>query len=264
MRLFYEKFNELIAGKQPFVMVTLVDTIGSAPQEPGAKMLVTTAGLYFGTVGGGKVENRAIQEAQALLQERPQKPTRFVQWNLSTDIGMTCGGSVKYYFEAFHFNQWPIVIFGAGHVAQALIQLLLTLDCRIICIDPRSDWLAKLPENAQLEKIHAEDMPSQVKAIPPDAYVLLMTMGHSTDKPILLEILNHREFPYIGVIGSRAKAVRLRQDVSDAGLPEACQTLFHCPIGLDLGSSHPPEIAISVAAQLLQVRDKGRSQERNI
>ena len=81
-----------------------------------------------------------------------------------------------------------------------------------------------------------------------------MTMGHTTDKPILIEILRTRTFPYLGVIGSNAKAKRLRQDILDAGLGEAMTRAFFCPIGLEIGSNHPQEIAISVAAQLLKVR----------
>jgi len=83
-----------------------------------------------------------------------------------------------------------------------------------------------------------------------------MTMGHTTDKPILLEILRTRRFPYLGVIGSNAKAKRLRQDIEAAGLPEELQRAFFCPVGLTLGSDAPHEIAISIAAQMLQVRDE--------
>jgi xanthine dehydrogenase accessory factor len=85
-----------------------------------------------------------------------------------------------------------------------------------------------------------------------------MTMGHSTDKPILLEILRTRTFPYLGVIGSRAKANILYRDVEEAGLPKEATEKFHCPIGLDLGTNHPYEIALSTVAQLIEVRDRKR------
>jgi xanthine dehydrogenase accessory factor len=87
-----------------------------------------------------------------------------------------------------------------------------------------------------------------------------MSMGHTTDKPILIEILRTRKFPYLGVIGSNSKATRLRQDIADAGLPEEAQRAFFCPIGLSIGSDAPQEIAVSVVAQLLQERDKLRGQ----
>jgi xanthine dehydrogenase accessory factor len=108
-----------------------------------------------------------------------------------------------------------------------------------------------------LRVVHASDMPSEVARIPENAFVLLMTMGHTTDRPILIEILRTRKFPYLGVIGSNAKAKRLRQDILDAGLPEEMTKAFFCPVGLDLGSNHPHEIAIAVAAQMLQLRKPG-------
>ncbi|HKR66790.1 MAG TPA: xanthine dehydrogenase accessory protein XdhC [Thermoanaerobaculia bacterium] len=252
----FEQQADLVARHEPFVTVTVVDTLGSTPQDRGAKMLVTRVGRVAGTVGGGKIEARCIDEAKKLL-EGGDANTKFVQWSLEKDIGMTCGGIVRVYFEAFNVARWKIVVFGAGHVANALVSILEKLDCRITCIDPREEWLARLPESPKLTKILSSDMPSEVAKIPDDAFVVLMTMGHTTDKPILIEILRTRTFPYLGVIGSNAKAKRLRQDVLAAGLDEEKTRAFFCPVGLDLGSNHPQEIAISVAAQMLQLRPRG-------
>lgn len=251
---FFEAQNDLLATNTPFVAVTVVDTLGSTPQDGGAKMLVTREGRVHGTVGGGKIEVRCIEEARALLADPGAPKTRFVQWSLEKDIGMTCGGIVRVYFEAFNVTRWNIVVFGAGHVANALVGLLEHLDCRITCIDPREEWLARLPESPKLTKVLAPDMPSRVASIPDGSFVVLMTMGHTTDKPILIEILRTRTFPYLGVIGSNAKAKRLRQDVLDAGLPPEATKAFFCPVGLELGTNHPQEIAISIAAQMLMVR----------
>lgn len=169
---------------------------------------------------------------------------------------MSCGGIVKLYFEAFHSKTWKIAVFGAGHVANALIPMLLSLDCQVQCIDPRPLWLNKLPKSHKLTLTHAADMPSEVQNLDADTFVVLMTMGHGTDLPILLEILRTKQFPYLGVIGSRVKAVRLKKDIEEANLPASCKDAFYCPIGLDLGNNHPHEIAISVAAQLIQERDR--------
>jgi xanthine dehydrogenase accessory factor len=254
MTTFFEAFNDLTASGAPFVAVTVVDTVGSTPQDRGAKMLVNETGRVFGTVGGGKIEARCIDEALRLLRENDAPKTRFYQWSLEKDIGMTCGGIVRVYFEAFNVTRWNIVVFGAGHVAAALMDVLLKLDCRITCIDPREEWIARLPTSPKLTKIQTPDMPSMVAQIPEHSYVLLMTMGHTTDKPILIEILRTRTFPYLGVIGSNAKAKRLRQDIVDAGLPQEMTKAFFCPVGLELGSNHPQEIAIAIAAQMLQIR----------
>lgn len=254
---YYAKVNELLASATPFVSVIVVDSTGSVPGETGTKMLVTHGGWHYGTVGGGKLEKKAIDESLRLLAESPAKRAHhFVNWSLQKDVGMTCGGLVKLYFETHIAKTWRIVVFGAGHVANAVINLLMTLECSITCIDPRQEWLDKLPNSAKLTKVLEPNMPSLVDKIADDAFVLLITMGHSTDSPILTEILRSREFPYLGVIGSEAKAIRLRQDIEKAGLPEECQTAFFCPMGLSLGSNHPGEIAVSIVSQLLQERDR--------
>jgi xanthine dehydrogenase accessory factor len=254
---YYNRLNQLIQEQTPFVAVIMVDANGSVPQEIGAKMLVTKSGHDFGTVGGGKVETKAIEEAKLLLANGSSKTTQFVNWSLSRDVGMTCGGQVKLYFETYNHNQWQVTVFGAGHVANALINLLVKLECKIVCYDPRQEWLDKLPDSPKLTPVLSPDMPSRVAEVSDDSYVCLITMGHSTDKPILLEILRqNRKFPYLGVIGSDAKAARLYKDIEEAGLPASSREKFYCPMGLDFGSNHPQEIAISIIGQLLQQRDK--------
>ncbi len=146
---YVEKLAELSAAARPFASVTLVQAIGSTPQDTGTKMLVDDSGLVFGTVGGGRVENQAIQFAQKMLADGAAQTCQLVEWNLQRDVGMTCGGVVKLFFEAYNFRDWRIVIFGAGHVAQALVRCLLLLECRVVCIDQREEWLAKMPQVAQ-------------------------------------------------------------------------------------------------------------------
>jgi xanthine dehydrogenase accessory factor len=248
------------------------------------------------------IEAKAIAAAVAMLSHDGGRPgggeatgwegrrhegegggARFVEWNLQTDVGMTCGGVVRLFFERYNVAAWPVVIFGAGHCAQALVRLLLTLRCQVTVIDPRPEWLAKLPAagadaaagSGRLHAIHADrPMASYVPDLPRRAFVLLMTMGHSSDQPILIDILKTRGgmagqpaagdrggphgFPYVGVIGSAAKAGALKRGLLAAGIPEADATPGHrylCPIGLPLGTNDPAEIAVSVAAQLLAWRD---------
>lgn len=236
----------------PLVVVTLVETKGSTPADVGAKMLVTTAGLDAGTVGGGRVEAKAIEYAQAMLADGAS--CQSVDWSLKADVGMTCGGRVRLFFEPVGVATWPIVVFGAGHVTQALARLLVALPCQLTCIDPRGDWLAQLPDGVR--RVETPDPPAEVDRLPQSAFVLCMTRGHRSDLPVLERLLkSDREFPYLGVIGSRAKAAVLRKDLTEAGVPADRQG-FHCPIGMPIGSNHPAEIAVSIAAQLLAIRDE--------
>jgi xanthine dehydrogenase accessory factor len=279
MANYWEHLQQLVSEGNPFVAVTLVDVVASAPAPAGAKMLVTERGLQFGTIGGGKLELKALAEAQAMLaggetrsaggggcgadgaaEGGPTVGSKFVEWNLQRDVGMTCGGAVRLYFEAYNVAAWRIVVFGAGHCSQALVRLLLSLRCQVTVIDPRPEWLAKLPatEDGRLRQVRAVGpMEGHVKELPKGAYVVLMTMGHASDQPVLIEILKSRpaEFPYIGVIGSKAKAAALRRGVLAAGVPEERLDGYCCPIGLPIGTNDPAEIAVSVAAQLLEKRD---------
>ncbi len=256
MHNYAKQLSKLIQEDIPFVSVTIVKTIGSTPQSPGSKMLVTHDGLYWGTIGGSALERRAIEEAQKLLCSNSRRTiASFVTWSLVKDLGMPCGGIVRLFLETYNMKSWKIVIFGAGHVANAVITLLTKLNCWITCIDQRPQWLAKLPDSPQLTTVRTENMASVATALERDSFVLVLTSGYETDAAILLELLKGGPFPYIGVIGGQAKAVRLKQDVQNAGLSKSSQHSFFCPAGLNLGTKDPEEIAISIVAQLIQMRD---------
>jgi xanthine dehydrogenase accessory factor len=252
----YEHLVSLEHEGRPFVLVTLVESLGSTPQDAAAKMLVTGEGLYSGTVGGGKVEAAALKLAAEILGKGDGRPS-FVSWTLKGDVGMTCGGSVKFYFEP-HFGPgpWDIAVFGAGHVAQALIPVLTPLPCKVTCVDTRAEWLDRLPRAPNLRVIHSDSPESLVPSLPDNTFLLVMTMGHATDRPILRRALTERNFPFIGVIGSDSKAKILRDELVAEGVTPEQASRFHCPVGLDFGSNHPHEIALSIAGQVLSERDR--------
>ncbi|MEX1118900.1 MAG: xanthine dehydrogenase accessory protein XdhC [Terrimicrobiaceae bacterium] len=243
---------DLARAGTSFVCVTLASARGSVPQEVGAKLLVTRAGAFLGTVGGGRVEAAAIRFAGDLMKDPGSQPCHLVEWNLQKDIGMTCGGVVGFLFEVFHQHTWQVVIFGAGHVSQALCRVLSALDCRVSVYDDRPEFLALVPSSLNIETHRSSPLENAVGDLPEGSYVVVMTRGHRTDKPILERCLLDRNFPYLGVIGSQSKAAVLRKELREAGVAD--EAAFRCPIGLPLGKDTPEEIAISIAAELLQVR----------
>jgi xanthine dehydrogenase accessory factor len=237
-----------------FVCVTLAEARGSVPQESGAKMLVTGEGRVCGTIGGGRVEEAAIKHARELLSSRPEISCELIEWNLQRDIGMTCGGVVKFFFEVFRPCSWPIAIFGAGHVAQALVHILASLSCRVTVFDTRPEMLSQLTQASNVKARLFEPLEDGVREIPEGAFVVVMTQGHRTDKPVLERILKTRSFPYLGAIGSASKAAVLRRELRESGVEGDLTQTFRCPIGLPLGRDTPEEIAISIAAEMLEVR----------
>lgn len=253
---FLSALTHLKESTKSFVVITLVKQIGSSPQEVGARAIVSSEGLEYGTVGGGKVENRAIQEAQRMIREKERY--LFTDWNLQRDIGMTCGGVVSFFFELFEKEHpFHVTVFGAGHIAQELVRLLLKLDCKILCIDPRQEWIDKLPSSPKLTVRRTDTMAEEVSKIPSKSFVTVMTMGHGTDLPILVETMKQRDrFVYVGNVGSQQKYLRLKSDLQHAGIDEETVGRFYCPMGEDFGGNAPIEIAFSIVAQILRTRDE--------
>jgi xanthine dehydrogenase accessory factor len=251
--------NLEVAGT-PFVMVTLVSSRGHAPQDPGAKALVTAEGLQAGTVGGGKVEARAIAYARELLAAVAETPTPtptpvLVTWNLQKDIGMTCGGEVTYLFEVQRRDRWKVLVFGAGHVSQALVRALLPLEVQVTCTDSRGDWIEKLPSAPNLQTLRLDSPESMVAGSSGSEFFVVITQGHATDVPVLEAIF--RRFPsprYVGVIGSETKGLKIKAELRARGVSEESLSVLRIPIGLPLGSNHPGEIAVSILAEMIQVR----------
>jgi xanthine dehydrogenase accessory factor len=249
----FEDLSLFEQKKMSYALVTLLDTRGGAPQDPGAKMLVSPGGHESGTVGGGKIELYAINEAKNFLKNKQKKPV-IQTLNLQTDIGMTCGGEVTLLFELFNSEVLDVVIFGAGHVAQALCEVLKFLSFRVTCVDSRKDWLEKLPSyvNAQ----HLSEPKDFVEKCSPESFFISMTMGHAFDLPVLKSIFEYfPEAGYVGVIGSETKGRVLKNDLLKAGVAQSFCDKIRIPIGLPLGNNDPHEIAISICAELLKVRD---------
>lgn len=240
----------------PCCMATIVDGRGSIPQIVGAKAIFTQEGLRAGTVGGGSIEARCEETARELLDGPATAATLFRRWVLKRDLGMTCGGEVAVYFEVYRpENRWTVAVFGAGHVSQKLCRFLVELDCRVLCVDTRAEWLDKLPRKDIVEKLHLPDFVDGVDRIPPHAAVVVMTMGHRSDLPILRRLAETgANPPYLGVIGSGSKAAILRRELKESGVATPFIDRILCPIGEKLGNNTPGEIAVSIVTQLLQYR----------
>ncbi len=252
----HSEIEKLDVANTPFCVVTIVDGRGSIPQIIGAKAIFTNDGLHFGTVGGGRLEVKCQEKVSELLAAGHTVKNAFARWNIQKDINMTCGGEVALYFEVYRPEaDWNIVVFGAGHVSQQLCGLLADLDCRLLCVDTRRDWLDKLPASDGLETLLVEDYVDGVTRIPLNATIIIMTAGHASDVAILKRVEARDLDPaYIGVIGSASKSRILRRELRDAGASPAFIDAITCPIGEQFGDNTPPEISISIVSQLLKSR----------
>ncbi len=238
------------------VVITVLSVRGSVPGVAGAKAVVTAHGLVAGTLGGGKVEAKSITVAQELLRAGASCVEH--TWNLQRDVGMTCGGEMRFLFEPVTAEpSWHVVIFGAGHVAQALVSVLARLSCRVDVVDPRSEWLDMISVSGNVACHRVADYVDGVKLVNQRSMVLCLSQGHSTDRPVLSAVLKqHPDIRFVGVIGSASKRAVLTRELLEDGISDELIQRIVCPIGLPFGSNAPAEIAISIAAQLLQERDR--------
>lgn len=265
VREYFQKADELAQAGEDFVVFTWTKSMGHAPQDLGAKAIVTRRGLHWGTIGGGKVEAKAIALGIEILSEPLQsKAPRLLHWDLQRDVGMSCGGSVEMMLEVFPARPWNLVIFGAGHVGQALVRALALLDCHVTCLDTRPEWLDRLPPaGPRFEPRLVDDLSDYLEHIRPKSYCLLVTKGHATDWPLLRRLVLREDLSYLGVIGSTVKARKLRAELAaDGHTPDAIQR-FQCPMGLAFKSHEPAEIAISIIGELLMLKNGHHPRLRN-
>lgn len=244
----------LLKQKQFYVLCSIVNIKGSAPQVVGAKMLVTNQGLYWGTVGGGKIEAHTIRYAQDILLRGVKAHSK--TWNLQTDIGMSCGGEVTVFFDVNQSLAWQVAIFGAGHIVQELSRIMSTWSCQVLIFDGRGEWLERLPQSLNINKKLSQNLSEEVKNLTKGTFVLSITQGHAADVPVLFAAFKRgADFPFVGVVGSDIKAKKIKAELIEMGVDSTQVKSLVCPIGLPIGNNTPSEIAISIAAQLLAVRD---------
>ncbi len=240
------------------VLVTVVDTTGSTPRKPGARMLVSHSNS-FGTIGGGHVEHRITAEARQFIGAGA---TKLRKMQLSHDLGMCCGGEMTFFMENTP-TKTPLFLFGAGHVGRAVVAAVIPLGFECTVIDDLGENIDWLNKHASTCEVFASYESADVDALPfnEDAFVIIATREHALDQR-LLEICLDKNRAYLGVIGSKRKALMQTERLRAKDFSEAEIATIHCPIGLSIGAQTPAEIATSVAAELIQQRANLRQHNR--
>ena len=249
-----EAIARLTAGNQGFVVVTVLETRGSAPRDRQSKMVVTGDASHD-SIGGGNLEFRAIEHARRLLSGG-QPGNERQAYTLGEDLSQCCGGRAELLYECFPACDFQIALFGAGHVGRALVRILAGLPCRVTWYDSREDVLsASMAESGMPGNVICRFMDHPhcaVEELPPGTWCLVMTHSHEIDFELVEAMLSRSDFPYCGLIGSRSKSVSFRKRLSRKGFSDEELARLTSPIGVDLGGGKMPmEVAVSVAAQML-------------
>lgn len=257
---------ELLEGRRvgPAALATVIRRSGSAPQVVGARMLLYADDSGLGTVGGGAIEQQVLDACRHVL--RSGLP-RTIEAHLVRDLGMCCGGSMEVFVEYVQ-AQARLIIVGGGHVAQALAPLTHALGFRVTVADDREEMLES-PAFDTIERLHydADEIGDALPDLGPQDLVVIMTRDHARDEQALTMLLE-RPHAYLGMIGSRRKVhtvlARILRRYDERGQPRPDMSRVHAPIGLALGGRTPPEIAVSIAAELVALRHGGSGSTMNV
>lgn len=275
----------------------VIDTAGSAPQVPGASMVLRLDGTIEGTLGGGCVEAEVRRRALELLHRDQAGLLTFdLDHDYGWDDGLICGGNMTVAVQPIrtpadaqpfadaaetlsrcepatiplrvsHEGRTQdyrlhieapakLLIAGAGHVGAEIARLAVGLDFDVTIVDDREEFASPRHLPPPIRPI-VGDIEQTLRKQPIDAgtYVVIVTRGHKHDEQALRAVID-RPARYIGMIGSRRKVAIIMDDLAAAGVPRDRLAEVHSPIGLPIGSVTVPEIAISIAAQLVEVRRK--------
>jgi xanthine dehydrogenase accessory factor len=240
---------ELEAQGIPCVLVTIIEEKGSTPRNAGTKMLVTADSLRL-TVGGGHLEYKAIEIARQMLKDGINQP-RVERFALGASLGQCCGGATVLLFEPMGQHTVQIALFGAGHVARALIPVLASLPCKVRWIDSRAEEFPDIIP-AGVTKVLTDEPLDEVNNLPAGSYFIVMTHNHPLDLELTERILARDDFTYYGLIGSKTKWARFQHRLSAKGFTIEQMARVRCPLGISqIKGKLPAEIAISVAGEII-------------
>jgi xanthine dehydrogenase accessory factor len=242
---------------EPVVLVTVITTQGSMPRHAGSKMLVRPDGSTLGTIGGGAMEARVIEEALAALTDGQSRVRSYTLNSLEAGDAGICGGTAEMFIEPVNAAPTLLVI-GGGHVGKALCELAHWAGFRVVLSDDRGEFCnpSYVPGLAGYIVCPPSELPQQV-TIDRNTYVAAVTRGLPVDLKLIPALLQS-EAPYIGLIGSRRRwTLTEKALIEDVGLDPQDVARIRAPIGLELQAETPKEIAVSILAEIIMLRRGG-------
>jgi len=258
MNTIYEAIAEAVRQREAVALATIVQTSGSTPRQVGTRMLIRPDGTSIGTIGGGALEAAIIKAAQEALDEGK---SRLVHYGLRAnkreeDLGV-CGGDLDVFIDVIA-PQLTLLLLGAGHVAVPLAELAHLLGFRTVVFDDRAEY-ANQDRFPQAAEVLVEEIEAGLSAldITPNTWVVIATRSHESDAAALRAIVESPA-PYIGLMGSRRKVSLIFKALREEGVGEERLARVYAPVGLDLGAETPEEIALSIMAEIIMVRQGGK------
>jgi len=252
----YKQITDLLSKGGSAALCTIIASSGSAPRHEGTKMLVYPDGKFIGTVGGGEIENRVRQEALEIIETQHSKVLKYSMVDPQKGDPGTCGGTVEVYIEPI-LPKEKVILVGGGHVGKAVAHLAKWLGFSVAISDDRVDFCTTEanPDADEFYPVAMKDLASAVN-ITSTTYLILTTRGSNIDVAGLAPLLESKA-AYIGVIGSRRRWATTNKALLEQGISADILEKVISPMGLELNAETPEEIAVSIMAEIIMLRNGG-------
>ncbi len=232
-------------------LCTIVATKGSTPRKSGSKMIVRADGKTFGSVGGGKLELQVIEDAlNAIETGEPM----FKDYSAGEENDMHCYGECQVFIDPLA-NNFPLIIFGAGHVGQALARIAVNYGFRVSLVDPRDTIFDQLKiegvlgiKDEYVEAVNKIDFTDKT-------FIVVCTPSHAFDEEVTMACAA-KPHAYLGMIGSRKKVQLAKELFQKNGLDQQAIEEIDMPIGIPINCETPEEIAISILARIIDIKNQ--------
>lgn len=256
-----KKALEHIKNGDEIAIATITKAEGSAPRGVGTMMAVLSDGSIYGTIGGGALEKHIIGLSIDAIKTGESKS---YDLPLNTEgVEMICGGRVEVFIDVY--KQRPkLLIVGGGHIGYALYEQALLLDFDIVIFEDREEFLnpERFPNAHELVLGPVDETLKDYK-IDENTYIIVVTRGHSYDE-ISLEQVVESDAKYIGAMGSKKKIIAIMENLTKKGFSKEDLEKVYAPIGIDIASEDPKEIAMSIIAEVLAIKNNGQIRHMKI
>jgi xanthine dehydrogenase accessory factor len=249
----YQEINRIIAAGEEAALATIVSASGSTPREVGAKMLIRADGSIMGTVGGGSLEAEVIKQAAGVIKAGQSRQFNFNLTAEGGDLGMICGGDTDVFIEPLAPPP-ALYIFGGGHISLPLAKIGKLVGFTVGVIDDRAEFAnpQRFPEADLVLATEFSNAFTKL-AVNKSGYIVIVTRNHAFDE-LVLELALGTPARYIGMIGSKSKNRDVFNHLLAKGISKEQIDRVHAPIGLKISAQTPEEIAVSIMAEVINVR----------
>jgi xanthine dehydrogenase accessory factor len=256
MKSIYQALSEIVENYESAALCTVTRSEGSTPRHVGSKMLVYADGKFIGTVGGGELESRVIKSALESLKSGEAQTLSYTMADPSRGDPGVCGGTVEVFVEPI-LPPAMVVVIGGGHVGKAVVHLAKWLGFRVAVSDDRKEFCNpdSVPGADAYYPVEMGKLAELLK-LTRQTYLVVTSRGSGVDAKGLPSLLES-EAGYIGVIGSQRRWLTTVKALQNQGVADGLIAKVHSPMGLELNAETPEEIAISIMAEVLMLRDKG-------